>query len=162
MGANVVFMRRTPKEIEVFGGEVYFDIDGKNMGILGLTDTTVKLENGLHKFKMYKSHNYDTFIGFAETEIEMKEGNNLLIRYAAPMLVTQPGNIIVSDFHSSSQVDSEVQEREGKITRDFNAEEKRKAEFQEKVQNANTIYIVLAVIAAIIFLIYMFSSLSLY
>lgn len=27
--ASLVFLRRTAKEAEVFGGDVYFDIDGK-------------------------------------------------------------------------------------------------------------------------------------
>ena len=35
MGAKVVFMRRIPKEIEIFGGDVFIDIDGKNVGKLG-------------------------------------------------------------------------------------------------------------------------------
>lgn len=29
--AKLVFLRRTDKEIEVFGGDVYFDLDGKNI-----------------------------------------------------------------------------------------------------------------------------------
>ena len=39
--AKLVFLQRTPKEIEIFGGDVYFDIDGKNVGKLTLQNQTI-------------------------------------------------------------------------------------------------------------------------
>ena len=65
--AKLVFLRRTEKDIQVFGGDVYFDIDGKNVGKLSRVNQEVSVPAGLHTIKMYKSHTYDTFIGFAET-----------------------------------------------------------------------------------------------
>lgn len=38
MGEKLVFLRRTQKEIEVFGGDVYIAINGRNVGILGTKD----------------------------------------------------------------------------------------------------------------------------
>jgi hypothetical protein len=34
---TLVFMRRTPSEVEMFGGEVFVDIDGKNVAKVGLS-----------------------------------------------------------------------------------------------------------------------------
>lgn len=44
--AKLVFLQRTQKEIEIFGGEVFFDIDGKNAGKLSSTNQTVELPAG--------------------------------------------------------------------------------------------------------------------
>lgn len=71
--AKLIFLQRTQKEIEIFGGDVFFDIDGKNAGKLSLTNQTVELPAGDHTIKMYKSHTYDTFIGFAEQTISITE-----------------------------------------------------------------------------------------
>ena len=112
MSTKVIFMRRTPKEIEVFGGTVFIDIDGKNVGQLGTEDFIIDLAEGKHKIKMYKSHTYDTYIGFAETEIEVKADEHLLIMYSAPMLINQPGNIIVTDYTSEQDIQKIIQKRE--------------------------------------------------
>ena len=53
--AKLVFLRRTDKEIEVFGGDVYFDIDGKNAGKLSRTNQEIEVLPGKHTIKMYKS-----------------------------------------------------------------------------------------------------------
>ncbi len=153
MGAKIVFMRRTPKEVEIFGGEVFIDIDGKNIGKLGSTDFIVQLENGKHKFKMYKSHTYDTYIGFAETEIDISAGNDILIKYSPPMLVNQPGNLIVSDYHSSSQVDSIVNDKDNKLAKDLKIDVQKKTDIEEKNQRGVTYFIVMVVIIAVIYLI---------
>lgn len=71
--AKLVFLRRTDKEIEVFGGDVYFDLDGKNIGKLSRTNQEIDVLPGKHTIKMYKSHSYDTFIGFAESTIDVDE-----------------------------------------------------------------------------------------
>ena len=31
--AKLIFLKRTQKEIEIFGGDVYFDIDGKVLAL---------------------------------------------------------------------------------------------------------------------------------
>ena len=155
MGAKVVFMRRIPKEIEIFGGDVFIDIDGKNVGKLGLTDFVVQLENGKHRFKMYKSHTYDTYIGFAETEIDIISGSDLLIKYSPPMLVNQPGNLMVSDFKSNSQVDAIADEKKHKLNDDYNFAEQKKAELEEKNKNGVTIFITIIIVTVVIYIILM-------
>lgn len=147
MSAKIVFMRRSLKEIELFGGDVYIDIDGKNIGILKTTDYVIELENGKHTIKMYKSHKYDTYIGFAETEVNIKEGNDLLVQYSCPMIITQPGNIIVSDYKSL--------EREQKISNDQRIDEQKKQEIEEKNRNGMIIFITIMIILAIIYGIYL-------
>ena len=49
-------LRRTQSEIDIFGGDVYVDIDGKNVGIVGKEDLQIQLSPGPHTIKMYKSH----------------------------------------------------------------------------------------------------------
>lgn len=147
VSAKIVFMRRSLKEIELFGGDVYIDIDGKNIGILKTTDYVIELENGKHTIKMYKSHKYDTYIGFAETEVNIKEGNDLLVQYSCPMIITQPGNIIVSDYKSL--------EREQKISNDQRIDEQKKQEIEEKNRNGMIIFITIMIILAIIYGIYL-------
>ena len=71
--ARLVFLKRTPKEIEIFGGNIFFDIDGKNIGKLTLENQIINIAAGTHTIKMYKSHTYDTFIGFAESTITISE-----------------------------------------------------------------------------------------
>ena len=58
----LVFLARTSNEVKVFGGEVFFDIDGKNVGKLSSYSQKIDLPAGNHTIKMYKSHVYDTFI----------------------------------------------------------------------------------------------------
>lgn len=40
---KLIFMRRTSKEIEIFGGDVYIDIDGRNIGVLSIIDVEYKV-----------------------------------------------------------------------------------------------------------------------
>ena len=54
--AKLVFLQRTQREIELFGGDVFFDIDGKNVGKLSLSNQIIELPAGTHSIKMYKSH----------------------------------------------------------------------------------------------------------
>ena len=37
-------------------------------------------------------------IGFAETTIDLNEGEVLMVRYNAPMTVNQPGNLMISAY----------------------------------------------------------------
>ena len=89
--AKLVFLRRTDKEIEVFGGDVYFDLDGKNIGKLSRTNQEIDVLPGKHTIKMYKSHSYDTFIGFAESTIDVDETEELIsFLLANPQQNAQP------------------------------------------------------------------------
>lgn len=151
MEPKLVFLRRTPKEIEIFGGEVYIDVDGKNVGILGNTDFIINVSQGNHKIKMYKSHTYGSFIGNAETEILVSEGEELLIKYSAPMLLNQSGNIIINEFKSDSQADELAKEKEDKITIDDNNAKQKKYEQERKSQNGIIIFIVIMIIIAIFY-----------
>lgn len=147
---KLVFLRRTPKEIEIFGGDVYFDIDGKNAGKLELTNKTIDLPAGEHKIKMYKSHMYDTFIGFAEEVIYISDDEELMVKYSAPMMVNQAGNMVISRYDPQKENET-IRERENTINRDFVHEEVRKREQNEKYNNGVKTFIIVSVVIAILF-----------
>lgn len=151
--ATLVFLKRTQKEIEIFGGDVYFDIDGKNAGKLTLSNQIVNVEPGEHTIKMYKSHTFDTFIGFAESVITVGADEKLMIKYSAPMMVNQPGNMVISEYSLASE-ESALKERERTISRDYIAEENRKKEANEKYKSGVIIVFVVAIVFAIIYGIY--------
>lgn len=148
---KLIFLRRTPKEIEIFGGEVFIDVDGRNVGILGTTDFIISVSKGNHKIKMYKSHTYGSFIGNAEVEICISEGERLLIKYSPPMLLNQPGNIMISDFKSSSQADELAKEKEEKITIDDNDAKHKKHEQETKTQNGTIIFVIIMILIVIFY-----------
>ena len=102
---NFVVLRRTQSEIDVFGGEVFIDIDGKNVGVLAKENLRFSLAPGKHSIKMYKSHTMGTFIGAAEVIIDIIEGERLFARYSAPLMVNQPGNIVVNEVEASIHKD---------------------------------------------------------
>lgn len=162
MNGKLIFMRRTPKEIEVFSGDVYIDIDGRNIGVLLSVNLEHEISSGIHKIKMYKSHSFGSFIGHAEIELNIKENEQLLLRYAPPMLINQPGNIIVSDFISMEQVDLIAKEQENIITRDFDLEEEKKQQLEEKTRNGIIIFIALIIISIIMYVISVADIYSLY
>lgn len=151
--AKLIFLRRTNKEIEVFGGDVYFDLDGKNIGILSRDNQEITVLPGKHTIKMYKSHSYDTFIGFAESTIEIGETEELMVRYAAPMAVNQPGNMIISTYDYQQEADV-LRTREQTIARDYAADVSRKQEQNEKYNTGIKIWIACMIIGAIIFAIW--------
>lgn len=151
MNEKLIFLRRTQKEIEVFGGDIYIDIDGRNVGILGTTDFTYDVNPGKHKIKMYKSHTYDSFIGHAETEIDILEGEQLLIKYSPPMLINQPGNIVISNFESYLQAERLAFEKEQKIALDDSIAKKKKLEQEKKSTNGAVIFIIIMVISLILY-----------
>lgn len=151
--AKLVFLRRTDKEIEVFGGDVYFDLDGKNIGKLSRTNQEIDVLPGKHTIKMYKSHSYDTFIGFAESTIDVDETEELMVRYAAPMAVNQPGNMIISAYDYCKETEV-LRNREQTITHDYAADVNRKKEQNERYNTGITIWIVCMIIGAIIFAIW--------
>lgn len=151
--AKLEFLPRTEKDIEVFGGDVYFDIDGKNVGTLSRLNCTVELPAGRHTIKMYKSHKYDTFIGFAESCIDLDDQEHLMIWYAAPMATNQPGNIIIMPYDKSKEQEI-LKNREDAIQRDSMADETRKREQNEKYNTGIMLWIGLMVVSAIIFAIW--------
>lgn len=123
--AKLVFLRRTSNEIKVFGGDVYFDIDGKNAGRLSLVNQTIEITAGEHSIKMYKSHTFDTFIGFAEAVINVTDDEQLMIKYSAPMMINQPGNMVISEYTEAKEQEA-ITERDYSIHRDFVATETQK------------------------------------
>ena len=154
--AKLVFLRRTEKEIEVFGGDVFFDIDGKNVGTLSRVNQEITLSAGKHTIKMYKSHSYDTYIGFAESTIELAEEEQLMVRYAAPMATNQPGNLIISAYDPSKENET-LRAREEAIRRDYAADENRKREQNEKYNTGVMLFIGFLIVDAIIWAIWMAS-----
>ena len=116
---NVTILRRPQSEIKVFGGDVYIDIDGKNIGTVSTQDLRLTLSSGKHTIKMYKSHTMGTFIGVAETEIDIVENEKLYVRYSPPLMANQPGNLIVAPYDSDSQLDRIISDIDKKIDTDF-------------------------------------------
>lgn len=155
LGETLVFLRRTQKEIEVFGGDVYIDINGRNIGILGTTDYTYDVAPGNYKIKMYKSHTYDSFIGHADAEISISDGEKLLVKYSPPMIINQPGNIVISNFESYSQTQNLAIEKENKITIDDSLEKQKKIDQEQKSQNTVIMFMVIMIISAIIYVVSM-------
>ncbi|GEM_PF-1410524 len=145
--ATLVFLRRTPKEIEIFGGEVYFDIDGKNMGKLTGTDQRITVPAGTHTVKMYKTHTYDTFIGFAQSTIELADNESLMVKYSAPMTVNQPGNMMISTY-SGQKSEEEARKREAAIQRDFTEVQRQKEQADRKYKSGvlTAVWVVVALV----------------
>ena len=98
MSAKLVFLRRTRAEIDLQGGEVYFDINGQNVGKLAMSDAFVDVPAGVYHIRMYKSHGYGAMVGFSDVTVEVQDGMSLLIRYFAPAVISQPGHIMVSAY----------------------------------------------------------------
>lgn len=154
--AKFIFLRRTEREIQLFGGDVFFDIDGINIGILSRVNQEVAVASGKHTIKMYKSHSYDTFIGIAESTISIDDDENLMVRYAAPITANQPGNLIISEYDPIKEQEI-LRAREASIQRDYVADEKRKREQNEKYITHLIFWIIFIIIDAIVFAIWMAS-----
>lgn len=147
--AKLIFLKRTQKEIEIFGGDVYFDIDGKNAGKLSLTNQIIEVSSGEHTVKMYKSHTFDTFIGFAESTINVTDDEQLMVKYSAPMMINQPGNMVISEYTEEKEV-AAVREREYSINRDFVAAETQKKQADDNYKNGVKVVIWVAVAIAVV------------
>ncbi len=156
---RLVFMRRTPSEVQTFAGEVFVDIDGKNVGKVGLSDFEVTLPEGSHLIKMYKSHKYGTFIGFAEATLQICANDKLLVKYSAPMVVSQPGNMVITDYDNES-LEQSVKEREHRIMRDASEDNARKEEANRKSQDAMLWVVLIIILTAILSAITMISALK--
>ena len=146
---HLVFMRRTPSEVEMFGGEVFIDIDGKNVGKVGLSDFEVTVREGSHLIKMYKSHRYDTFIGLAQATLLISANDKLLVKYSAPMVVSQPGNMVITDYDSQI-VEQSAQEREQIIKRQVGEDNARKEEASRKSQDAIIWIFIIVIVTAVL------------
>lgn len=144
-------MKRTPKEIEIFGGEVYIDINGKNIAVLDDVNLEMSLTEGIYKLKMYKTHTYDTVIGIAEIDINIKTGEKLLVKYSSPMLVNQPGNITVNDYTYETNIDDLINNKNDKISEEFNNKQRKVEEQEQKNNNMIIIIIIIIVACAIIY-----------
>lgn len=148
MSARLIFARRSIEEMSSFGGQVFADIDGKNAAIIEGSTVTVEVETGVHRIKMYKSHN-GSMIGFAEDEINLSDGEALVIRYFPPSLITQPGHFNVTEFVSYEKIDAEIESAAAEIrTQKQNAETARKT--AEKKSNSVAIWIAVIIIASMI------------
>ena len=158
---DFVVLRRTQSEIDIFGGDVYVDIDGKNVGIVGKEDLQIQLSPGPHTIKMYKSHSMGTFIGAAEAVIEMKKDENLYARYSAPLIVSQPGNIVIAPFESKNDLDDVINNVENSIRREY--QNQQRLENQHKIEsekNNTSLMIWVYIIPAIAFLLYLIITMS--
>ncbi len=110
MTGKIIVVRRTKEEIKIFGGEVFIDIDGVNVGKLAEIDFDYSIPIGRHKIKMYKTHSFGTHIGISEVEIDVTENIPLVVKYTNPMHVNSPGNIIVTEYKSSKDINDIVAE----------------------------------------------------
>ena len=159
--AKLIFLQRSQKEIELFGGDVYFDIDGKNVGKLTLQNQTIEVPAGEHTIKMYKSHTYDTFIGFAESTITIKDNEPLMVKYSCPMMISQPGNMVISDYSEQKEIEV-IKERDAMIQRDYVAEETRKRQADDNYKNGVKVVLIVAIALGVIFGIYYISMMSMF
>ena len=152
----MIFLRRTEREIQLIDGNIYVDIDGKNIGALSRLNQEISISSGKHTIKMYKSHSYDTFIGVAESTIHIEENENLMVRYATPVTANQPGNLIISAYDPIKEQDI-LRARESSIQRDYVADENRKREQNEKYNTGLIFWTIFIIVDAIIFAIWMAS-----
>ena len=153
--SNFVVLRRTQSEIDVFGGDVYIDIDGKNAGIVKNQNLQFDLSIGKHTIKMYKSHTMGTFIGVSENEIDIVEGEKLYARYSAPLMVNQPGNIVIAPYSSETELDSIINDVERSIYSDYKEQQNKIEQTRKESEENNTNLIIwIIVVPAIIGLLY--------
>ena len=159
--SNFVILRRTQSEIDVFGGDVYIDIDGRNAGIVKKQNLQFNLSPGRHTIKMYKSHTMGTFIGIAEVEINVSDGERLFARYSAPLMMNQPGNIVIAPYSSESELDNIVSNIEKNVHNDFTEQQIKIEQTRKESEKNNTSLIIwIFVVPVIIGLIYWIITMS--
>ncbi len=147
---NFIVLQRTKSEIEVFGGDVYIDIDGKNVGIVKTNNLRFELIPGKHTIKMYKSHTMGTFVGVAETEITIAEGEKLYAKYSAPLMVNQCGNILIAPFESENQLNTIIEGLENNIHKDYANQQERNEKARKESEKNNFSLIVWIIVIPII------------
>ena len=159
--SNFFVLRRTQSEMDVFGGDVYIDIDGKNAGIVKKQNLQFDLPIGKHTIKMYKSHTMGTFIGVSETEIDIVEGEKLYARYSAPFMVNQPGTIVIAPFVSETELDTIVNDVERSVHSDYTEQQIKIEQTRKESEMNNTNLIIwVFVVPAIIGLLYWIITMS--
>lgn len=155
MAAKLIFVRRSDEEIHIFGGQVFADVDGKNVAVVERETITVEVPAGTHMVKMYKSHEYGSMIGFAENEVTLEDKEALVFRYAPPMVVTQPGHITVSDFVSYERIEREVTASAQVIAQEKRANDQKIQKQQENMKKNYWGWLILIfVIPALCWLVY--------
>ena len=155
MNKNFFILRRTESEKKIFGGEVYIDIDGKNIGILGTDDFAIELSEGTHTLKMYKSHSMGTFIGIAESSFNIASEEKLFARYSAPLMANQSGTIIISKYESSYQLESLSADIEQQLNHEFQREQKEQLQREEESKKSgNTFFIWIFIVPAVLGVLY--------
>lgn len=155
MCAKLVFAKRSQEQIEIFGGEVFADVDGKQIATIGTRNITYEIPAGTHTVRMYKSHSYGSMIGFADNTFTIAEDEALVFKYFPPMKTTQPGHITVSKFTSYDDIDSEVETMGRKIGREKAETDRVEKETQEKIEkNQRLWWIWIIIVPAIIWVIY--------
>lgn len=150
MRSQLLFLRRLDEEIKLQGGEVYIDIDGKNIGKLGKIDLKHDVMPGNCKIKMYLDHIDGTHIGFAEEEIKIETGENLIIEYVPPYLINQAGNLIISKNENQETVKEYITKKEEKLRNRINNLNKEKEDSINEVEKTNNQYILYFVIFIVI------------
>ena len=73
-----------------------------------------------------------------------------MVKYACPMMINQPGNIVVSDYNEQKEKDA-ICQREVAIQRDFIEQENQKRIAEEKYRNGVWIMIAIAVVIGIFY-----------
>lgn len=73
-----------------------------------------------------------------------------MVKYSCPMMVTQPGNMVISEYSEVKEVET-VKARDAAIQRDFVAQETQKREAEEKYKNGVWIVIGIAVAIGLIY-----------
>ena len=155
--SKLYVIRRTESEMQIFGGTVFIDVDGKRVGEVRRTNLVIDLTPGKHTIKMYISHTYDTYIGFAEVDIDIESGKDLTAQYTAPITINQPGHIVVSDFISLEQIDNQLKQRENALQEEKKANELRAQITRQNIKNNNNALVFWVVfIPTIIGIIYYF------
>ena len=158
---NFIVLRRTRSEINVFGGDVYIDIDGKNAGVVKEQNLRFELPVGKHTIKMYKSHTMGTFIGVAESEIDIAADEKLYARYSAPLMVNQAGNILIAPFTSENELDNILNDVERSVHTDYTEQQIKIEQTRKESERNNTNLIIwIFVVPAVIGLIYWLITMS--
>lgn len=161
MSVKFAILRRSQSERDIFGGEVYIDVDGRNVGTVGDTDFFIDLAEGQHKLKMYKSHTMGTFIGMAESDLFLSNGEMLVATYAPPMLVNQSGVIIISSYQGQQDLDQMAFQKENQLNcEQRKEEEKKRQQVEQSEKNNTTLFLWIFVIPVVLGLIYWISIMS--
>ena len=90
-----------------------------------------------------------TFIGFAETTVEVGAEERLMVRSSAPRMVSQPGALIVSPY-DPREADRLLRARQDSIRRDTAAEAQRRQEQERQYGNGIKWGILFAVAAGVL------------